>query len=201
MLLLAFTYTVYLKLEKINYLSLKKKIKIKPLTKLEKKRILIIFSIIILFFVLKHYYSEGYFSKSKYFSCEVGFVKKKDGRFDGGPKVMVFKFNLKTKFPKAYVYKPTYGTGYTLSYGVYDVEKKDYQLKLKLSLPVYSTTLYFEGYSSIGQIIDDLTINRTNLKIEYIKLIDGGQRNYSINTNRKIEYGSCKEQSEPTNRI
>lgn len=200
MLLQAYTFTVYLKLEKINYLNLKK-IKIKSVTEKEKKIIFIVTAIVALFIVLQHYYSEGHFSKSKYLSCEVGFVKKKNGRFDGGPKVMVFKFNLKTKFPKAYVYKPTYGTGYTLSYGVYDVEKKDYQLKLKLSLPVYSTTLYFEGYSSIGQIIEDLTINRTNLKIEYIKLIDGGQRNYSINTNRKIEYGSCKEQSEPTNRI
>ena len=178
-----------------------KKIKIKPFTKLEKKRILIIFSIIILFFGFEHYYSEGYFSKSKYLSCEVGFVKKKNGRFDGGPKVMVFKFNLKTKFPKAYVYQPNYGTGYTLSYGVYDVEKKDYQLKLKLSSFVYRTTLYFEGYSSNGQIIDNLTINRTNLEIEYIQLRNGGQRNYSINKNRRIEYGSCKEQSKPTNKI
>ena len=128
-------------------------------------------------------------------------LRKKNGRFDGGPKVMVFKFNLKTKFPKAYIYKPSYGTGYTLSYGVYDVEKKDYQLKLKLSLPVYSTTLYFEGYSGNGQIIHDLTINRTNLKIEYIKLTDGGERNYSINKNRRIEYSSCREQSKPNNKI
>ena len=56
-------------------------------------------------------------------------------------------------------------------------------------------------WSAGGQIIHDLTINRTNLKIEYIKLTDGGERNYSINKNRRIEYSSCREQSKPNNKI
>ncbi len=180
----------------------KPKIKIKPFAEKEKKRIFIVTAIIALFFILHHYYSEGYFSKGKYLSCEVAFVKKKNGDFDGGPKVMVLKFNLKIKHPQAYVYKPSYGTGYTLPYGTYDVERKDYELRFKLSPSVYSTTLYYEGYSSMGQIIHSLTINRTNLKIEYIKVTnDGSRQHISINKNRRIKYGSCKEQSKPTNKI
>ena len=179
----------------------KLKIKLRPLTEPERKKITIIAIVMTLFFITHVFYTEGYFSKGKYLACEVGFVKKKNASGGGGPKIMVLKFNLKTKYPKGYVYLPDYGTGYSLSYGTYDVKKKDYRLEFKLSSYVRTTTLYFEGYRSRGQIIKNLTINRTNLNIENIKVIDGGSSNYSINKNRRIEYGSCKKESKPTNKI
>ena len=177
----------------------------KKFYKKQKKIILPIIGVIALFFLYQFSYNAGFFSKEKFYTCEVG-MEQKLNKFDGGPKLMVLKFNLKTKLPNAYIYNPKSGTGFTHKAGGYKI-KKDHKIKYELKFiqtGPYVYSLRFEGSSNRNNIIN-FTINRTNLKINYIRIEQfraGGLPNYLlINETRRLRYGKCEETTEPVNKI
>ena len=177
----------------------------KKFYKKRKKIILPIIGVIVLFFLYQFSYNAGFFSKEKFYTCEVG-MEQKLNKFDGGPEVMVLKFNLKTKLPNAYIYNPKSGTGFTHKVGGYKI-KKDHKIKYELKFIQtghYVYSLRYEGYSD-GNNINNFTINRTNLKINYIRTEQfraGGLPTYvTINETRRVRYGKCEETTEPVNKI
>jgi hypothetical protein len=178
----------------------------KKFYKKQKKIILPIIGVIALFFLYQFSYNAGFFSKEKFYTCEVG-MEQKLNKFDGGPKVMVLKFNLKTKLPNAYIYNPKSGTGFTHKEGDYKI-KKNHKIKYELKFiqtGYYLYSLSYEGYSLRNDTIKNFTINRTNLKINYIiteQFRAGGLPNYLlINETRRLRYGKCEETTEPVNKI
>ena len=186
---------------------MKHKIKIKKFYKKRKKTILSIVGVIALFFLYQFSYNAGFFSKEKFYTCEVG-MEKKPNKHDGGPEVMVLKFNLKTKLPNAYIYNPKSGTGFTHKVGGYKI-KKNHKIKYELKFiqtGYYVSSLRYEGYS-YGRKDDiiNFTINRTNLKINYIRTTEfraGGLPTLRyINKTRRVRYGKCEETAKPVNRM
>ena len=184
---------------------MKHKIKIKKFYKKRKKTILSIVGVIALFFLYQFSYNAGFFSKEKFYTCEVG-MELKQNKGDGGPEVMVLKFNLKTKLPNAYIYEPKWGSGFTTKVGDYKIKKEHkipYQLKFLETYTTYVHTLHYEGYDYRKDIINEFTINRTNLKISYIKTtkLTSSATDLVINKTRRLRYGKCEETTEPVNKI
>jgi hypothetical protein len=182
---------------------------VKKFYKKQKKIILPIIGVIALFFLYQFSYNAGFFSKEKFYTCEVG-MELKPNKGDGGPEVMVLKFNLKTKLPNAYIYTPKSGTGFTHKVRGYKIKKSHknkYELKFIRSGD-YGSPLWlrYEGYSYHRKDeIVNFTINRTNLKINHIiteQFRAGGLPTYvRINKTRRIRYGICEETTEPVNKI
>ena len=187
---------------------MKHKIKIKKFYKKRKKTILSIVGVIALFFLYQFSYNAGFFSKEKFYTCEVG-MELKQNKGDGGPEVMVLKFNLKTKLPNAYIYAPKRGTGFTDKVGDYKIKKNHkikYELKFIQTEYYYYPSLRYEGYSYHRKdTINNFTINRTNLKINYIYTTEfrsGGLPTYrTITKTRRVRYGKCEETAKPVNRM
>lgn len=184
---------------------MKHKIKIKKFYKKRKKIILSIIGVIALFFLYQFSYNAGFFSKEKFYTCEVG-MELKQNKGDGGPEVMVLKFNLITKLPNAYIYAPKQGTGFSYKVGDYKIKEDhnyDYELKFIKTNKYYWPVIGYEGYSYRQDVINKFTINRTNLKISYIKttLKRSSSTDYIINKARRVRYGSCIETTEPVNKM
>ena len=190
---------------------MKHKIKIKKFYKKRKKIILSTIGVIALFFLYQFSYNAGFFSKEKFYTCEVG-MELKQNKGDGGPEVMVLKFNLKTKLPNAYIYAPKRGTGFTDKVGDYKIKKNHkikYELKFiqaKLNKYYYYHSLSYEGYSYHRKdTINNFTINRTNLKINYIRTTEFSAGDLPtlryINKTRRGRYGKCEETTEPVNKM
>tara|TARA_B100000959_G_scaffold273514_1_gene324147 strand:+ start:342 stop:875 length:534 start_codon:yes stop_codon:yes gene_type:complete len=169
----------------------------------QKKLILIIMCVLALFYLYDYGSNSIFSSKEKFYTCEVGMVKKQNVINDGGPEIMVLKFNLKTKLPNAYI-----NDHQKLRNGTYKIEEAsstqhvaDYELRFKLKT-MHNHTITYEGYSGRTEIVNEFIINRINLKIGYIKITryNEGETYHPINKRRQIKYGKC-EATKPWNKI
>ncbi len=119
-----------------------------------------ILGVLALFYFYDHGSNSIFSSKEKFYTCEVGMVKKQNVINDGGPEIMVLKFNLKTKLPNAYI-----NDRQKLRNGTYKIEEAsstqhvaDYELRFKLKT-MHNHTITYEGYSGRTELSSIRIIN------------------------------------------